>query len=60
MYRHPQIIWAACPVLLFWITRLWLLTNRGEMHADPVIYAVTDKISILSGLIFGIIFWLAI
>jgi len=60
MYRHPQIIWAACPVLLFWITRLWLLTNRGEMHDDPVIYAVTDKISILSGLIFGIIFWLAI
>lgn len=60
MYRHPQIIWAACPVLLFWITRLWLLTNRGEMHADPVIYAVTDKISILSGLIFGIIFWLAL
>ncbi|NMW17480.1 MAG: UbiA family prenyltransferase [Chlorobiaceae bacterium] len=60
MYRQPQIIWAACPVLLFWITRLWLLTNRGEMHADPVIYAVTDKISILSGLIFGIIFWLAL
>ena len=60
MYRNPQIIWAACPVLLFWITRLWLLTNRGDMHADPVIYAVTDKISLLSGLIFGIIFWLAI
>ena len=60
MYRNPQIIWLACPVLLFWITRLWLLTNRGDMHTDPVIYAVTDKISLLSGLIFGIIFWLAI
>ncbi len=60
MYHHSQIIWAACPVLLFWITRLWLLTNRGEMHDDPVIYAVTDKISLLSGLVFGIIFWLAL
>jgi 4-hydroxybenzoate polyprenyltransferase len=60
MYHHPQIIWAACPVLLFWITRLWLLTNRGDMHDDPVIYAVTDKISLLSGLVFGFIFWLAI
>ena len=59
MYHHPQIIWAACPVLLFWITRLWLLTNRGEMHDDPVIYAVTDKVSLISGLVFGIIFWLA-
>ena len=59
MYHIPQIIWAACPVLLFWITRLWLLTNRGEMHDDPVIYAVTDRISLLSGLVFGIIFWLA-
>ncbi len=60
MYHHPQIIWAACPVLLFWITRIWLLTHRGEMNEDPVIFAVTDKISLLSGLIFGIIFWLAI
>ena len=60
MYRHPQIIWAACPILLFWITRLWLLTNRGEIHEDPVIFAVTDKVSLVWGLIFGIIFWLAI
>ncbi len=59
MYHHPEIIWAACPLLLFWITRLWLLTNRGAMHEDPVIYAVTDKVSLLSGVVFGIIFWLA-
>lgn len=60
LYRYPEIIWMACPVLLFWISRAWLLTHRGEMHDDPVIFAVKDKTSLLTGAIFGLIFWFAI
>lgn len=59
LYRSPQFIWLACPVLLFWITRVWLMAHRGEIHDDPVIFAITDKVSLLSGLVFGIIFVLA-
>lgn len=59
MYRHPQLIWLACPLLLFWITRVWMLTHRGLMHDDPVVFAIRDRISLLVGLFFGLVFWLA-
>jgi len=56
LYNNPKIIWLACPVLLFWITRVWLLAHRGAVHDDPVIFAVTDKASIVAGAVFGLIF----
>jgi 4-hydroxybenzoate polyprenyltransferase len=59
MYAHPQVIWLACPALLFWITRVWILTHRGEMHDDPVIFAIRDRTSLMTGLVFCLIFWLA-
>ena len=45
LYQHPEVIWLLCPLLLYWISRVWLKTHRGEMHDDPVIFAVQDRIS---------------
>jgi 4-hydroxybenzoate polyprenyltransferase len=45
LYRHPQVLWLLCPVLLYWISRAWLIAHRGEMHDDPVVFATTDRIS---------------
>ncbi len=59
-YSDPRVIWLACPLLLFWITRVWMLTHRGEMHDDPVVFAVTDRISLLTGALFGLVFWVAV
>jgi len=59
LYRHPEFIWFACPLLLFWISRLWLLTHRGLMHDDPVIFAIKDRTSWIVGVLFGCVFWLA-
>ncbi len=59
-YRHPQLIWLACPLLLYWITRAWMLTHRGWMHDDPVVFATRDRNSILTGLLFALVFWLAL
>lgn len=59
LYSQPEVIWLACPVLLFWVTRVWLLTHRGEMHDDPVIFAVKDKVSLLTGGLLGLIFFIA-
>jgi 4-hydroxybenzoate polyprenyltransferase len=42
-YSHPQALWLLCPILLYWISRLWLKTGRGEMHDDPVIYSISDR-----------------
>lgn len=45
LYRHPHYLWMLCPILLYWISRIWAIAHRGIMHDDPVIFAVTDKVS---------------
>lgn len=42
LYQHPQILWLLCPVLLYWISRIWLLARRGAVHHDPVVFALKD------------------
>ena len=41
-YPVPQALWAMCIVLLYWLGRLWVKTDRGEMHDDPVVFAISD------------------
>jgi len=59
LYRHPQFIWLACPLLMFWVSRTWMLTHRGLMHDDPVVFAVKDKVSLLTGGLMFLVFWVA-
>jgi 4-hydroxybenzoate polyprenyltransferase len=47
LYHHHKPLWLICPLMLFWISRVWLVTTRGAMHDDPVIFAVRDRISLL-------------
>jgi len=60
LYRQPEVIWLACPLLLVWITRAWMLAHRGEMHDDPVVFAMRDRFSLVIGVLFGLVFWIAI
>lgn len=59
LYPHPQWLWLACPLLLYWISRLWLLATRRRLHEDPVIFAVTDPVSVATGVLVGIVALLA-
>lgn len=59
LYSHPQVIWLACPLLLYWISRIWMITHRGLMHDDPIVFAARDRLSLVVGLLCGIIFWAA-
>jgi 4-hydroxybenzoate polyprenyltransferase len=59
LYRHPQVIWLACPLLMFWILRVWMVTHRGRMYDDPVVFAARDIPSLVVGALFGLVFWLA-
>lgn len=59
LYRHPQVIWLACPLMLYWISRTWIITHRGKMHDDPIVFAARDRISLLIAALCGIIFWAA-
>ena len=45
LYPHPIALWGICCVLLYWISRLVMITHRGSMHDDPVVYAVKDRVS---------------
>lgn len=45
LYQTPQVLWGICCILIYWLTRVVLLTHRGSMHDDPVVFATRDKIS---------------
>lgn len=56
LYRHTTRLWLLVPVLLLWISRLWLQASRGQLNEDPVVYAITDRRSLLLGvLVVGIV-----
>jgi 4-hydroxybenzoate polyprenyltransferase len=48
-YPHREFLWLVCPILLYWITRIWFLAQRREMNDDPVVFALTDWRSLLAG-----------
>lgn len=47
LYTHPYVLWLLCPILFYWLSRMELLTHRGFMHDDPVVFACRDRISLL-------------
>jgi 4-hydroxybenzoate polyprenyltransferase len=59
LYRSPELIWLACPLLLTWISRMWMMTHRGFMNDDPLVFAVRDRVSQVLGVCIAIVFWLA-
>ena len=60
LYARPELIWLLCPVLLYWIIRVWTFAHRGWMHDDPMVFAVEDRVSQLSFLAAVIIVLLAV
>ena len=47
MYRFPHRLWLICVVVLYWIARMLMKAHRGEMHDDPVVFAVRDRVSLV-------------
>lgn len=46
-YNNPKLIWFLMPLLTYWLGRLWIITHRGMMNEDPLIFATKDKTSLL-------------
>ena len=59
-YAHPVWLWGVVSMVMIWSSRIWLLSNRGELDDDPVSFAIRDRISGLIGLIAAIFFVLSI
>ena len=51
LYRFPQALWLMCPLLIYWIARIWFLAARGLVHHDPVVFALIDWRSYVLGVI---------
>jgi 4-hydroxybenzoate polyprenyltransferase len=56
-YHSPSVLWVCTGVLAYWILRMWMQTTRGEMHDDPILHAIRDRVSVVLG---GIIFAVAV
>lgn len=54
LYARPQVLWLLCPLLLYWISRAWIIAHRGNMHDDPVVFAATDRGSQIIVLLFAV------
>jgi 4-hydroxybenzoate polyprenyltransferase/phosphoserine phosphatase len=59
LYRQPLVLWLISPLLLYWISRVWLLAHRGEMHEDPVVFAIRDRVSYAVGIGVAVILFAA-
>jgi 4-hydroxybenzoate polyprenyltransferase len=51
IYHNQHMMWILCPLLMYWVGRIWLVAGRGELHQDPVVFATRDRISYL---VFGL------
>jgi 4-hydroxybenzoate polyprenyltransferase/phosphoserine phosphatase len=51
LYSQPKVIWTLCVLMLYWISRVWMIAQRGLMHDDPVVFALKDRQSVGIGLL---------
>ncbi len=58
-YKHKIWLWLAPPLLMYWISRVWMKAHRGEVDDDPVVFAVKDWQSLVIVSLLAIIVWLA-
>ena len=47
LYAMPNLMWLLCPILFYWLSRMVIMTHRGFMNDDPIVFACRDRISLL-------------
>lgn len=47
MYDRPEMLWGVCPLLLYWIGRMWLAAQRRVLNDDPIVFAFRDRVSLV-------------
>jgi 4-hydroxybenzoate polyprenyltransferase len=49
LYRHPQLLWLLCPILMYWLSRMVILSHRRVIDDDPIVFALRDRNSRVCG-----------
>jgi 4-hydroxybenzoate polyprenyltransferase/phosphoserine phosphatase len=60
LYRHRELLWLICPILLYWIGRILMMAHRRLVHDDPIVFALKDRVSIIVGVLIAAIVLVAI
>jgi 4-hydroxybenzoate polyprenyltransferase/phosphoserine phosphatase len=59
MYKQPELLWVLSPLFLYWISRIWILSSRGKINEDPVIFVLKDPVTYAVGIVSGLIMFAA-
>jgi 4-hydroxybenzoate polyprenyltransferase/phosphoserine phosphatase len=51
LYGRPTALLWLCPIILYWLSRMWLFAHRGTLEEDPVSFALRDRTSLVLGLV---------
>lgn len=60
LYHRPQILWPICIILIYWLTRLIVVSNRGHLHDDPIVFAFRDRASYVAGFLIALLIYVAL
>jgi 4-hydroxybenzoate polyprenyltransferase len=60
LYSQPKLIWTLCVLMLYWVSRIWMTAQRGQMDDDPVVFALQDPQSLTLCALAAVIVALAI
>lgn len=60
LYGRTELIWFLCPLLLYWVSRMWLFAHRGKMPEDPLVFAMRDRVSQILTALMGVVLVLAL
>jgi len=55
LYERSEVLWLICPLMIYWISRLWLVASRGHLCEDPVVFAVQDRGSLFVGAVVAVL-----
>jgi len=59
LYQRPEVAGGAVPIVLFWVSWVWVQAHRGQMNDDPLVFAVKDPASLIAGAAFAAVMALA-
>ena len=60
LYSNSNWLWLTIPVLLYWMSRLWLLAHRRQITDDPILFALKDVESYITAALLMLGFYMAI
>jgi 4-hydroxybenzoate polyprenyltransferase/phosphoserine phosphatase len=60
LYRNGSVLWYVCPLVMYWITRLWFVAKRGKLSEDPIVFALRDGVSLSTGALVAAVMMIAI